>query len=95
MDSLLLWLSIVAAVCSTTASLPQLFQTDTESLSHVSLGLRLTGAVLWTTYGLLRGEYVLMVCSTTAGVIETLLFCKSCRSSLNDTLPSPTDDADS
>ena len=95
MDSMLLWLSIFAAVCSTTASLPQLFKKETVSLSHISLGLRFTGAVLWASYGVLREEYVLMACSTTAGIIETLLLCKTCQSSPNDTLPSPTDDADS
>jgi len=95
MDSMLLWLSVLAAVCSTTASLPQLFKKETKSLSHISLGLRFTGAVLWSSYGFLREEYVLMVCSTTAGIIETLLLCKMCRSSTNDTVPSPTDAADS
>jgi uncharacterized protein with PQ loop repeat len=95
MDLMLLWLSILAAVCSTTASLPQLLKKETKSISHISLGLRFTGAVLWTIYGLLREEYVLMACSATAGIIETLLLCKTCRSSPNDTLSSPTDDADS
>jgi uncharacterized protein with PQ loop repeat len=87
---MLLWVSVSAAVCSTTASLPQLIKKETESLSIVSLGLRFTGAVLWASYGLLRKEYVLMACSTVAGIIETLLLYKSCRSSPNDTLPSPT-----
>ena len=95
MDSMLLSLSILAAVCSTTASLPQLLKKETDSLSLISLCLRFTGAVLWASYGLLREEYVLMACSTTAGIIETLLLCKSCRSSPNDTLQSPTGGADS
>lgn len=92
---MLLSLSVLAAVCSTTASLPQLFKKETESLSHISLSLRFIGAVLWASYGLLRAEYVLMICSMTAGIIEILLLCKTCRSLPNDTLSSPTDDADS
>ena len=90
MYSILLWLSILAAIFSTTASLPQLVKKETQSLSHVSMGLRFTGAALWAVYGLFRGEYVLMACSASAGIIETLLLWKSCRSSPNDILPTPT-----
>ena len=95
MDLLLFILSVFAAFFSTAASLPQLLRNETSSLSNISMGMRLLGAILWASYGLFRKEYVLMACSSTAGIIEVMLLCKTRRSLPNDTLPTPTGGASS
>lgn len=90
-------ISVLAAVCSTTASIPQLMG-NVEELSNVTMILRGIGALLWCIYGILKQEYALVVSSAAAGIIEGSLFVKTnyhtpkrWNSSLSDTVPSPTD----
>lgn len=85
-------ISIVAAICSTLASLPQLLG-KTENLSNVTMSLRCSGAVLWTVYGLLRREYALIIASSITGVIELVLIFKTNRVAKpapSDTVSGPT-----
>lgn len=68
------FLSIVAAICSTSASLPQLF--THEKLNTFSLVLRGAGGIAWSIYGLLRAEWALFASSAIVFVIECILYIK-------------------
>ena len=68
-------LSILASVCSTFASLPQLLSLKT--LSKLSMFLRFVGAILWSFYGFYKQEFVLMSCSAIVACIEITLYLKT------------------
>lgn len=89
-----LWLSILATVCSTTASIPQLVHNN-QAISRKTIAIRCLGCVLWTAYGALRLEYVLCVCSAIAACVEVTLYVKTflCRRGPDDIVPSPVNDA--
>ena len=85
------FLSIVAAFCSTLASLPQVLN-HKPSLSTFSLFLRGSGCILWAIYGAYKHEYVLMASSLIATLLECILFFKKfCCTASNDTVPSQPD----
>lgn len=69
-------LSVIAAICSTTASLPQLFGKNAH-LSNWSMILRAVGAILWVIYGFLILEWALVAGSGIAGLIEIILFLRT------------------
>ena len=69
-------ISVLAAICSTTASIPQLMGKVTE-LSNKTMVIRFTGAVLWFVYGILISEYALIASSCIAAIIELFLFIKT------------------
>ena len=69
-------ISVLAAMCSTTASIPQLMGKVTE-LSNKTMIIRFTGAVLWFVYGILISEYALIASSCIAAIIELFLFIKT------------------
>ena len=69
-------ISVLAAMCSTTASIPQLLGKVTE-LSNKTMIIRFTGAVLWFVYGILISEYALIASSCIAAIIELFLFIKT------------------
>tara|TARA_B110000908_G_C10267755_1_gene466249 strand:- start:9546 stop:9857 length:312 start_codon:yes stop_codon:yes gene_type:complete len=69
-------ISVLAALCSTTASIPQLMGKVTV-LSNITMIVRFTGAVLWFIYGILITEYALIVSSCIAAIIEFFLFIKT------------------
>ena len=71
------FLGIFAAVCSTSASMPQLIDKKPRHLNQASLMLRGTSGISWAVYGFLMGEYALMVSSSIVFVIECILFVKS------------------
>jgi len=92
-------ISVLAAICSTTASIPQLLG-KVNKLSNATMALRGMGALLWCIYGILIQEYALIASSGMAFIIEMTLairtgfadtdcFCRN-RSSPTDTMPSPT-----
>ena len=68
-------LSILASVCSTFASLPQLLSLNT--LSKMTMFLRFVGAILWSLYGFYKQEFVLMSCSAIVACIEITLYLKT------------------
>lgn len=74
----MLVISVLAAICSTTASIPQL-RGQTKKLSNVSMVLRCSGACLWIIYGLTTAEiqHALVVSSAVAGLVEIILFIKT------------------
>ena len=74
----MLVLSVLAAICTTTASIPQL-RGQTKGLSNVSMVLRASGNVLWIIYGLISTEkqYALVVACAVAAVVEMILFIKT------------------
>ena len=74
----MLVISVLAAICSTTASIPQL-RGQTKKLSNVSMVLRCSGAILWIIYGLTTTEiqHALVVSSAVAGLVEIILFIKT------------------
>ena len=90
MDFNLLWISIPATVCTTTASIPQLIYART-GLSRITITVRFVGCILWTVYGALRHEYALCACSAIAASVELTLGVKTflCPTAPNDTVPSP------
>ena len=69
-------LSILASVCSTFASLPQLFLSQ-NALSKMTMFLRFVGAILWSLYGFYKQEFVLMSCSAIVACIEITLYLKT------------------
>lgn len=89
------YLSIPAAMCSTSASLPQLLMSSNKH-STATMCIRGIGSLLWMWYGLLRHEYVLAACSAFAGLVEFILIVKMyvCRSSPADSASSPAGDSD-
>ena len=92
MDFNLLWISIPATVCTTTASIPQIIYAR-AGLSRITITVRFVGCILWSVYGALRQEYALCVCSVIAASIELTLGVKTflCPTALNDTVSSPND----
>lgn len=81
------YLSIVAAFCSTLASLPQVINNQ-PSLSTFTLFLRGGGCALWAIYGAYKHEYVLMVSSLVAALFECILFFKKYYCTVSgDTVP--------
>ena len=89
------FLSIVAAICSTSASLPQLF--THQKMNTFSLLLRGAGGISWSIYGLLRAEWALFASSTIVFIIECILYIKhrkalaSVLKGTSDNGPYPTD----
>ena len=86
-------LGIFAAVCSTSASLPQLCSKSPHTLRIGSIALRCTGGIAWSVYGGLKRDWPLMFASGTVAVIEIILWTKR-RKALDrlktpDTLPFP------
>ena len=69
-------ISVFAAICSTTASIPQLLG-HVAKLSNATMTIRFTGAVLWCIYGVLILEYALIASSCIAAIIELCLFVKT------------------
>lgn len=66
-------LGIFAAICSTTASIPQLCSESPETLQLWSLALRCIGGISWSVYGALKNDYPLMVSSGIVSAIEIML----------------------
>ena len=77
-DSKMDYIAIVAAICSTSASIPQLLKSS-EKLSTVSMSLRGVGGVGWSIYGILRGEWALAISSAVVVGIECALCFKQHR----------------
>lgn len=73
-------ISVMAALCSTTASIPQILG-NVSKLSNITMSLRGLGAILWCVYGILIEEYALVVSSSIAGLVELALIIKTnhCR----------------
>ena len=69
------YLAIPAAICTTSASLPQIFKTP-RSVSNFSMALRGFGAILWVIYALNLEEYALATSSGIAAIFECILFIK-------------------
>jgi uncharacterized protein with PQ loop repeat len=72
------WIGVVGAICSTTASLPQLWKSykhhATKDLHVFTLCIRIIGCIAWCSYATLLNEYTLATSSAIAFVIECLLF---------------------
>jgi uncharacterized protein with PQ loop repeat len=87
------YLAIPAAICSTSASLPQVFKTP-QNVSDISMSLRGVGAVMWVIYALHLQEYALAVSSGIAACFECILFIKKhwVLPTLTDNETSPTVD---
>ena len=81
----ILILGIIAAMCSTLASCPQLCRArrpkSTNDLHLWTLCIRTIGVFLWTLYGHLTREYVLLASSALACFIECLLLLAKLRDS--------------
>jgi len=69
-------ISILAAICSTTASIPQLLG-RTNHLSNFTMAIRCLGAVLWALYGTIQMEYALVVSATLTCLVEVCLLYKT------------------
>lgn len=87
------WLGIIAACCTTLASLPQVRRSlivgSTRDLHIWTLFTRAFGCVLWSIYGGLQDEYILFTSAAIAAGIECLLILAKCRDLIH-----PTTDAD-
>ena len=66
-------LGIFAAVCSTSASVPQLCSESPQTLKLWSIVLRCVGGICWSVYGGLRRDYPLMAASGIVATIEIML----------------------
>lgn len=69
-------LGIFAAVCSTSASLPQLCSESPQTLRIGSIALRCTGGIAWSVYGALKQDWPLMSASGIVAMIEIILWTK-------------------
>jgi len=69
-------ISILAAILSTTASIPQILG-STSRLSNVTMTLRGIGAILWVIYGTSEQQYALAISSAIAAMVECLLFTRT------------------
>jgi len=76
----MLWVGVLGATCSTTASVPQLWKTfkydAVDDLHPFTMCIRLVGCVMWCVYGVQRDEWILAVSSAVAGLVEALLLAK-------------------
>lgn len=72
-------LGIFAAVCSTSASMPQLCTEAPQTLRLSSIALRCVGGVAWTVYGALREDYPLTTASGIVALVEIILWAKRRR----------------
>lgn len=72
----MLIIGIAAAICSTSASIPQLMG-HTSGLSPYSMVLRSVGAILWSIYGVIVTEYTLMISSIIQAIVEIFLIIKT------------------
>lgn len=89
------FISVLAAICSTSASIPQLMG-RTDHLSFFTMIIRCTGALLWAIYGILVEEYALVFSSVIASIVEICLIVKTRykqrgQPKPNDSAHSPTD----
>lgn len=86
-------LGIFAAVCSTSASLPQLCSKSPQTLRIGSIALRCVGGISWSVYGALKRDWPLMSASGIVAMIEIILWAKRrkalYRLKTHDTLPFP------
>ena len=78
-----LWIGIVGAICSTTASLPQVWKSykyqATKDLHLFTLCIRIVGCGAWCSYGILLNEYPLAISSAIAFTTECLLLVAKCK----------------
>ena len=70
------FISVLAAVCSTIASIPQVLG-RTNQLSNFTMVIRCTGAILWAIYGTVQLEYALLISSSIACLVELCLLFKT------------------
>lgn len=77
------WIGIVGAICSTTASLPQIWKSykyhATKDLHMFTLCIRIIGCSAWCLYGILLKEYPLAISSAITFIIECLLLIAKCK----------------
>lgn len=68
MNTLVTMIGLAAAICTTAANVPQLIKAwrtrDTDDLSLKMLVLLAVGLGLWVTYGLLKGDYVIILANS-------------------------------
>jgi len=71
------WFGVIGAICSTTASIPQLWKSykyrATKDLHIFTLCIRIMSCSAWCCYAFLLQEYTLATSSSIAFVIECLL----------------------
>jgi uncharacterized protein with PQ loop repeat len=74
---IIFWISIAAALFSTTASLPQVWNAFKHNAVHdlhpFTLTIRMLGCASWCTYGIVKEEVALTISSAIAFLIECLL----------------------
>lgn len=74
---IIFWIGVVGAVCSTTASIPQLWKSykyhATKDLHIFTLCIRMLGCIAWCCYAILLKQYPLATSSGIAFIIECLL----------------------
>jgi MtN3 and saliva related transmembrane protein len=68
---------LAAAICTTAANVPQLIKAwrtqDTDDLSLKMLVLLAVGLGLWVTYGVLKGDYVIILANGTGLALAVAL----------------------
>ena len=66
-----------AAICSTSSFVPQAWKViqsgETKDLSAPTYALTVTGFALWFTYGILKGDWPLMVTNGIAGLLAAFI----------------------
>ena len=71
------YIGILAAFCSTVASVPQLLQArvpgSTGDLNVYTLCQRMVGAAAWTMYAAMLSDYVLLTSSVIVFFLESIL----------------------
>jgi MtN3 and saliva related transmembrane protein len=81
MNALLPWIGGLAAILTSLSYIPQVQKAwprgSTQDLSVKMLATLTSGLVLWIGYGLLRGDWVIILANGVGAALSgTVLFCK-------------------
>jgi MtN3 and saliva related transmembrane protein len=81
MEALLPWIGTLAAVLTSLSYVPQVKKAwpsgSTKDLSLRMLAVLTTGLILWICYGLLKGDWIIVLANSVGAALSgTVLCCK-------------------
>ena len=81
---LTLVIGYLASACSVTSFVPQVWKVvktgDTEAISSRMYALTVTGFALWTAFGILRGEWPIILTNAICFCLSSFILVKKLRS---------------
>jgi MtN3 and saliva related transmembrane protein len=81
MFAFLPWIGALAALCTSLSYIPQVLKAlprgSTDDLSLKMLAILTIGLALWVGYGIVKGDWILMLANSVGGALSaTVLACK-------------------